>query len=100
MVKMCDIWLRTNLLLHVGIALLWPRRGGGGSYSNHFVRTAMISLTGTTLWSHLLQNGSADVSLPDTNQIWEECRCEHVLHDLDLEHSMTPIAGCEILEYL
>ena len=28
-----------------------------------------------TMWLHLLQNDRADVSLPDTNQIREQCRC-------------------------
>ena len=33
-----------------------------------------ISLTGTTLWSHLHHSGTADISLPYINQIREECR--------------------------
>ena len=42
---------------------------------NVSVRHGNELLMCTTLWSHLLQNGSADVSLPDTYQIREECRC-------------------------
>ena len=34
-----------------------------------------MSLTGTNLWSLLLQNGSVDVYLPDTRPIMKQCRC-------------------------
>ena len=57
-----------------------------------------IYLTGTMLWSLLLQNGSDYLPVPDTNQIREERRCA-TCSLFCLEHSRTWIKGCEILVF-
>ena len=53
-------------------------------------------LMGIILWSCLLQNDSADISLPGTNQIRENVDVQQALC-FELEHSMTPI---KIMKYL